>query len=335
MNVSYGHSIKYTPEKRDGDICVINSDDKIICSGKNDSGEFGAITGDVTSFKVIDPSDTYLKVSAFNNVLCGINTNNKVKCAGRNSSNNLGRGSLPETPLSTMSQIDDNSNYIDISVGTDFVCGVTSTYQVKCWGSNSSYALGRGTATSSPYPTSINSALEFSRVFTASSSACAITKDTHKLYCWGRNSNYYLGNGTNIDLQNPTEIDPTEEYQQISFGNLHSCGTTVGNALKCWGLKESFGELSPSDTIKNLSDTHYAKTPLAVSTPESIKSVAAMRYGTCIITSTNKMYCIGKNANSQFPIPTYNTGVNFPVESQDVGMPMSIQRQPIQNLLGY
>ena len=82
-------------------------------------------------------------------------------------------------------------------------CGITTTGEGYCWGSNMYGQLGTATqlatcSSQSPCssrPVLVANNLRFALIVPAGSHACGITTD-QKLYCWGANDAGQLGNGS-------------------------------------------------------------------------------------------------------------------------------------------
>jgi serine/threonine-protein kinase len=55
------------------------------------------------------------------------------------------------------------------------------------------------------------------------------------VYCWGRNREGQLGDGSVIDQFTPTMISGTLTFRQISAGDLASCGLSSDRIAYCWG----------------------------------------------------------------------------------------------------
>lgn len=230
--------------------CGITSLDYLKCWGTNWYGQVGdGTTITVNAPTRIDDPNTYKKVAAGATHTCAIDINNKVKCWGLGDTGQLGDGTntqrLTPTPIS-----DSATDYIDISAGANFSCGVTSTNQAKCWGYNSDGQLGNGTATSQSSPVLVNSVLSYAQISAGYNFACAITT-VNKLQCWGQNVYTFLGINTpasflgtgnyNARETSPVDIDASVNYSQVFVSNngRTACAITTGQKLKCWGQASS------------------------------------------------------------------------------------------------
>jgi alpha-tubulin suppressor-like RCC1 family protein len=115
--------------------------------------------------------------------------------------------------------------------------------------------------------------------------ACAIALDG-RAFCWGRNEEGQLGDGTRTDRQTPTAVAGGLTFAAIAAGDFHTCGiTTLGQAY-CWGLNQ-FGALGDGSQVRRL-------TPVAVSGGFVFASISAGSQNTCGITTDNSAYCWGQ-----------------------------------------
>eukprot|EP01083_Nonionella_stella_P008628 24896_1 len=86
---------------------------------------------------------------------CALSTTNKVKCFGYNEFGQLGYGDTNKRGDGTnemgdhLPEIDLGSNFlsIQIALGWQHICALSTTNKVKCWGSNMYGELGQGDTT--------------------------------------------------------------------------------------------------------------------------------------------------------------------------------------------
>ena len=134
--------------------------------------------------------------------------------------------------------------------------------------------------------------------FTAVSSStyhtCGVTT-ARAAYCWGRNANGQLGDGSTTGELNPVLVTAPAgvSFAAVSARFLHTCGVTAAGAAYCWGFNGS-GQLGDGTTTQQL-------TPVLVVAPAAV-SFAAVSTGishTCGVTPAGAAYCWGDNANGQ------------------------------------
>jgi alpha-tubulin suppressor-like RCC1 family protein len=187
--------------------CGITSEKKLRCWGTNSSGQVGV--GSTVNPQVpveIDPGVSYKYISVQENNTCAITSLDKLKCWGTNASGQVGNGTTGGV-ISTPTIIDAATNYKQVQVGNYHTCGITSTDQLKCWGSNGNGRLGDGT-TIGPVntPKAIDAANTYKKVYAGGSYTCALRMNGD-LYCWGRNDRGQTGDGTTVEKHIPTLVE--------------------------------------------------------------------------------------------------------------------------------
>ena len=150
--------------------------------------------------------------------------------------------------------------------------------------------LGCGGETGSTQP----SVPAFTAVSASTYHTCGVTT-ARAAYCWGRNANGQLGDGSTTGELNPVLVAAPAgvSFAAVSARFLHTCGVTAAGAAYCWGFNGS-GQLGDGTTTQEL-------TPVLVVAPAGV-SFAAVSTGishTCGVTPAGAAYCWGDNANGQ------------------------------------
>ncbi len=178
--------------------------------------------------------------------------------------------------------------------------------EVFCWGGNFWGQVGNGTngnnwnkavkvqlATGAPLTnvTAITSGSDF---------ACAVNK-SGVVYCWGNNSSYALGDGTNVNssvavmVKLQDGITPLTNITALTAGAGHTCALNKSGAVFCWG-SNSDGRLGMNDDTY----THLSyPTQVKLNTGEFLSNVSMITAGyshTCALTKTSLVYCWGDNS---------------------------------------
>ena len=149
--------------------------------------------------------------------------------------------------------------FVDVSVGGSFACGVTrasgATGPGVCWGDNNSGLLGRGTtgpvidnAVPRPIarPVSDSSDLNLQDIASSRRHSCALTS-AGGVYCWGDNTSGQLGIGSTTASYSASAvtIPGSAAVRGISSGWENSCALTDQQAY-CWGSNAA-GQLGNSN----------------------------------------------------------------------------------------
>ena len=168
--------------------------------------------------------------------------------------------------------------------------------QVLAFGSNTKGQLGDGTTTMRTTPVTVTSSGALAgKVATQVSAGTyhSCTLDSQgKAYCWGRNDERQLGDGTNIDKFAPAAVDTSgalsaKTLTQISAGESHTCALDADGMAYCWGYGYS-GRLGDG-TNENRSS------PVAVLGGIAFTKISAGGSHSCALDVTGKAYCWGSN----------------------------------------
>ncbi len=114
---------------------------------------------------------------------------------------------------------------------------------------------------------------------------CGIKSDS-TLWCWGKNTNGQVGDGTTVDKNTPTEVSGGGAWTSVAVSPYYSvCGIKSDSSLWCWG-KNNFGQLGDGTTAdKNV--------PTVVT--GTWKSISITGEHSCGIKSDNTLWCWGNN----------------------------------------
>ncbi|TXD42684.1 hypothetical protein FRC96_03185 [Lujinxingia vulgaris] len=144
---------------------------------------------------------------------------------------------------------------------------------------------------------------------------CVRTTDG-EVYCWGRNDDGRLGDGTTIYKTQPTLVPGLSNVTKISAGGYHTCAIQQGGTLVCWG-----GNLSGQLGNGTVADAMVPTPVLWSGTPPVVTTVSAGSTHTCAIVSGGQAYCWGSDefgklgsggaapSNSPLTLPTPVSGL--------------------------
>jgi len=169
-----------------------------------------------------------------------------------------------------------------------FTCGLTIAGAAYCWGSAADGALGNGThdgIVATPAP--VSGGLTFTELSAhpVGRTVCGVNG---AVWCWGRNANGQIGDGTTDDRDVPTIAVGTNFTSSVAVGTRHVCVLAAGTAY-CWGDND-LGQLGQSGT-------HLEAGPVD-GNHEFFNLTAGTAY-TCGAATSGDAYCWGDNQQGQ------------------------------------
>ncbi len=135
--------------------CGLTAGGAIYCWGENDKGQVGDGTETLRLTPVqvhAPPGVSFSRLSVGLSSACGIATSGTTYCWGNNAGNQLGDGTGNHRVLPTAVLVPPGVSFVEISVGADHACGLTSIGAAYCWGQNEAGELGDGTTMLSKVP---------------------------------------------------------------------------------------------------------------------------------------------------------------------------------------
>jgi alpha-tubulin suppressor-like RCC1 family protein len=189
--------------------------------------------------------------------------------------------------------------FIDsVVVGTAHSCALDKNKKAYCWGSNSDGQVGDGTI-SEPRrtPVAVVGGHKFVALTAGAGYTCGLEANANAdasngdAYCWGRNANGELGDGTTTRHAEPTLVTGGLKFKMLSAGWGFTCGVAFSQNAYCWGLNGN-GQLGDGTTTNSLS-------PKLVAGNKSWRSISAGWLFTCGVLNTNPVWCWGANTRGQ------------------------------------
>jgi alpha-tubulin suppressor-like RCC1 family protein len=197
--------------------CALLSDGSVSCWGYGGGGQLGngSFAYPTSSKYLVTGISNATSIASGDSHFCAGLSTGAVKCWGLDNSGQLG-GSVPWNAskggyLSSIPvTVTGLSNIVSLSLGSSHSCGINSSGNVFCWGSNSNGQLGDNTNNDSGVIT------EVSGVWTM--------------------------------ISTPVQALSTSNVTSIATGEAHTCALDTSNILKCWGAN-SYGQLGISSNI--------------------------------------------------------------------------------------
>jgi alpha-tubulin suppressor-like RCC1 family protein len=196
-------------------------------------------------------------------------------CWGSNRLNQLGRAPTPD--------------FLQISAGLSYTCGLTRAGEAWCWGDNAAGQLGDNLAPSRAAATRVQSPVVFTQIATGADFACGLST-AGAAYCWGENAWATLGDGTKSRHATPAPVKGGLTFRRLMTGGHFACGLTDG-PVYCWG---AIGLTIPTDAQAALGPVTLGGNASAV-----LASLTAGFTHACGVTVDGVALCAGTNGNGQ------------------------------------
>lgn len=201
---------------------------------------------------------------------------------------------------------------VDLSVGYAHSCAVQGDGTAWCWGENSSSQLGNYMS-QSIIPARVDKTEllaeneivveplgEVKRIAAGGFHSCALKTDG-TVWCWGRNDEGQLGDGTVESRAAPEQVVGLPPAVNLSAGYFHTCAVSIGKRVWCWGANVS-GQLGDGTTENRSAPVEV---PL-----DFVTDVSAGLMHTCAVLrgpETRSAYCWGLNQDGQLGDGTLTT----------------------------
>jgi len=240
--------------------CILNTLKKVWCWGQNTWGQLGTgFTSDDSNIPIAVVGLSFVTdISLGGMHTCAIDVLSDLFCWGLNAFGQLGLGH--QTNKSTPTKVNfENSDVIEVSLGTLHSCVINNLSQVLCWGSNQQGQLGDGTNTLRKTPTLTSLENDASKINLGGYHSCIIDV-LSDLWCWGMNTDGQLGLGDNSNKFVPTEVTAVDDVDvaQVSAGSFFTFLVDSNGNIMGTG-NNGFGQLGLGDTTP-----HNIPTPLTL-----------------------------------------------------------------------
>jgi len=236
-----------------GDHACASGENGLYCWGRNSSGEVGnGSTDPVPVPALVSGGLTFQQVAIGDDFTCGIATSGVTYCWGANDVGQLGTGTPGNSSVPVA--VAGDPQILSLAAGGRTACGVLSSGGMVCWGNGADGELGNGQfGVSAAVPELVAGGLElFAPAIGANAAGqatvCASTLDA--AYCWGKNSDGEIGDGTTERKNLPTPVTGLPGGVQMAPGGSHTCARTPDAAAFCWGRGGELGtgDVQPSTT---------------------------------------------------------------------------------------
>ena len=291
-------------------------------------GTFAQLASGASESAAFTNADTeQIHVSVGDNFSCALLNDGTVKCWGKNNLGQLGRDNTTAVGSSTNDMrlltpifLGTGRTAVALSAGSTHACAVLDNATVKCWGDNSTGALGLGTTTNagdgvgtvmSALPSvDLGAGVSVREIHVGNGFTCALlTNATVK--CWGKNDKGQLGLG---DIDNrgdgPNEMGAAlpivdlgvnKTAIAIAVADASVCAILNLGEVKCWG-DNTDGQLGQgNDTSVGGAGVPAVASinPVDLGAGVTAKGIAAGASHFCALLQNDTVKCWGKNDKGQ------------------------------------
>ncbi len=306
--------------------CGLATGGAAVCWGSNLHGQLGIDAVDLnqnaTPVGVVG-GHSFTQISAGFAHVCALEANGFAWCWGAHEEGNLGVGidrtgfTHPLQVAPPEGEFAQTISFTQIDVGGNTSCGVSTSGDIWCWGSNTGGALGAGSFEQRAWvPVKVAGGRRYTEVSVGTVHACGVSAGS--VYCWGNNNGGQLGIGSSpgFSLEPALVAGIQGTVTHVAAGNMHTCATATvlgggTGATYCWG-DNSFGQLG------NLTQT-ASPTPMLVNADGGFTAIAAGLQHTCASRANGDTYCWGSNGSGRLGI-----GVATPLRTAPVPVVLPI-----------
>ncbi len=274
----------------------------------------GGVSGHV-DLEVVWPTNAvvFTSVAAGHRHACATLRSGGAWCWGADNNGALGNGATDTTVKKTPSPVSgpEGVRFTRVKARGDGACALAEDGAAWCWGRNNYGQLGDGTTTTRHEPVAVRmpEGVRFDMLTLSRTHACGLTADGEG-WCWGRNVDGGLGDGTTTNSSVPVRVSTPEGVtglRALSSGSAFTCGVSAEGEVYCWGTN-GVGQLGDGTTTSH-------PTPEKVSTPVGVHfdAVHAANDYACAASREGELYCWGKNTGGQLGDGT-TTNASVPVK---------------------
>lgn len=278
--------------------CALTSGGIMKCWGANGGGQLGnGIAPSLTSYStpnnVIGLPSAVASIAVGYNHTCATTINGAAYCWGNNLYGQLGNGATSSTGQSTPTLVQGLSSGVSsIAAGGEHTCAKMISGSLRCWGNNTTGAVGDGTFTRRTSPVTINGLSSAVASVTAARYHTCATDVVGAAYCWGNGGQGSLGNGSTQNRSTPTLVSGINTGATLIDGGINHTCAIVNATAKCWGFNNK-GQLGDGSTVNTL-------IPISVQgISKPLTSLSTGDYLTCAVEQGGKTYCWGQNSSGQ------------------------------------
>lgn len=295
---------------------------KPYCWGAPLVGPIVAPGGDgvITTPTPIETDQMFVALDSGDRHTCALTADGALYCWGQNNLGQLGDGTDVESAVPV--PVSGGMDFSEMSLGAYHTCGLTESGAAYCWGGGGNELNGRDlalghepqeTCVASGYfssrcskvPRPVIGGFTFTHISAGLFHTCAVDA-AGAGYCWGWNHGM-LGNGESYTTmpevakgyRTPGAVVGGHVFDEISAGNLHTCGVTSSGSALCWGAFDfDQGQLGRGTFMSDALPGPVVELT-GITSIEAAKENSIYAVNTCALVEGGAAYCWGADAEGQ------------------------------------
>jgi alpha-tubulin suppressor-like RCC1 family protein len=294
--------------------CGLRADGIVRCWGSATRAALGlGFASDRSDPTPVGSANDWAQLSVQLDDGCGIRQNGNLYCWGRNVYGELGDGTylsrVTPTPVGV------GKVWKRVAVGRSHTCGIASDAggpdSLYCWGYDSNGEQGNGSGNTPQIlptlvtaPTSVPAWID---IAAGLNHTCAVGSD-NTLWCWGRNSQGQLGDGTTTAQSLPKQVLPAgaADWKSVSASGEFTCGLRGSGQLWCWGRNDQ-AQLGGGDVVSPVKDPQQVGTA-------TYTALSAGQNHACAVRNNGTLWCWGLNTSGQIGVGNSASPVLSPTQ---------------------
>lgn len=203
---------------------------------------------------------------------CAVRTTGEVACWGYNAYGQVGDGTLTNRTVPTT--VPGLANVQEVRVGRNHTCAIVASgaeRQVWCWGNNFHGELGIGTMIASRVPVRVAGITDASQLRMPYDATCIVRTGapyTGQVWCWGRNIEYQLGDGSNTNRYLPGAVTTIASTATVPVSltdvrelncQVNGCWARLNaGTISSWGQNFGGTRATPTTTYSSFVDYRFS-----------------------------------------------------------------------------
>ena len=281
-----------------GHACAVAAG-RLSCWGDNSDGQLGVAGNDADTGQAPAAvgGGPWVAPAAGTIHSCALASDGGVWCWGGNANGQLGSGDRASRP--DPRRVSLPATAVDVRTAFEFTCALLADASLWCWGYNWEGQLGLGDQFPGDdhlSPIQLGSARDWTFVATGQGHGCGI-RAPGRLYCWGRNTDSQLGQGTTVpeQMRAPVQVGSDADWAEVGCSQSITCARKRDGTLWCWGAQPS-GALA-------VGDVNPRPAPARVPTFSDWSAATVNTFHTCGLRPGGEIWCAGRNTEGQIGGP--------------------------------